>query len=477
MGLMSAKEYKESLRDGRIVYLEGQKIEDVTAHPTLRVCMETAAIDYEMAEMPEYRELAVVAHPKTGEPISRYYYSPTNSEDLLKRHELMVAATTLGGGVIPFSHDVCADALNAVNITANMMEKEEYVQRAEDYRYHLQKNDLSVACAMTDVKGDRILRPSSPKQAHPDYYVRVVDKDDKGIIVRGAKAHITAAAYSNEIFVIPCRNMTEEDKDYAVAFAIPADTKGMTQICHPVTTRLSPLEFPIDLPVRMHTDSLIIFDDVFVPWERVFLCGEWQFAMPLVYNFAYLHRHTAASYRIPISEALVGAAQAIAEYNGIDKVPHVREKITDLVIYLDTLKSMARASCMDYVTHSGIPIPNPVISNMAKYHFAENFHQCVKALQDIAGGLLITAPTYKDYQNPDIQKDIEKYLGGKAGIPTEHRLRMLQLIRRLLSLETEVLAVHAEGSLQAQRMTIYFESLPEIDKYKKAVERAAGIPA
>ena len=475
MGLISVKEYKESLKDGRVVYYEGQKVGDVTTHPALKVCIETGAIDYEMAETPEYRDLAVVVHPKTSEPITRYYYTPQNSEDLLKRHELMVTATRLGRGVIPFIHDVGADVLNAVNITANMMGKKEYIERAENYRYFLQKNDLSVACAMTDVKGDRMLRPSSPEQAHSDYYVRVVDKDKKGIIVRGAKAHITAAAYCKELFVIPCRNMTEEDRDYAVAFAIPTNTKGVVQICHPVTWKLGALEFPVDAPIRNHTDSLVIFDDVFVPWERVFLCGEWQFAMPLVYNFAYLHRHTAASYRIPISEVLLGAAQAMAEYNGIDKVPHIREKITNLVIYVDTLKSLARASCMDYVTHGGIPIPSPVISNIAKYHFAENFHDCVKAIEDIAGGLLITAPTYKDYQNPETKEYVEKYLGGKAGIPTEHRLRMFQLIRRLATFETEVLALHAEGSIQAQRMTIYAESLSEIEKYKKWAEEAAGI--
>jgi 4-hydroxybutyryl-CoA dehydratase/vinylacetyl-CoA-Delta-isomerase len=198
--------------------------------------------------------------------------------------------------------------------------------------------------------------------------------------------------------------------------------------------------------------------------------------MALVYNFAYLHRHTAASYRIPVSEAMVGAAQAMAEYNGIDKVPHVREKITNLIIYVDTLKSLARASCMDFITHGGIPIPNPVISNIAKYHFAENIHNCIKAIEDIAGGLLITVPTYKDFQNPETKGYIEKYLGGKAGIPTEHRLRMLQLIRRrLATFETEVLALHAEGSLQAQRMTIYGESQAEIQKYKQWAEMAAGI--
>ena len=475
MGLMAVNEYKNSLRDGRIVYYDGDRVEDVTEHQALKVCVDTAAIDYEMAEMPEYRELAVVDHPLLKEPISRYYYTPTNSDDLIKRHELMVAATRLGSGVIPFSYDIGADAMNAVNITANMMGNKDYIERAEKFRVMLQQQDLSVACAMTDVKGDRTQHPSSSKQTHPDYYVKMVEKNDRGIVVRGAKAHITAAAYCNEILVIPCRAMGEEDRDYAVAFAIPASTKGVVQVCHPITSHRSKSEFPVDIPVRNHTDSLIIFDDVFVPWDRVFLCGEWKFAMPLVYNFAYLHRHTAASYRIPSVEAMLGAAVAMAEYNGIRDVPHVKEQITDLVIYVNTLKSLARASCIDFATHGGIPIPNPVLTNMAKYHFASNFHQCMKLVQDIAGGLLVTAPTFKDFTNPETGEYIRKYLGGRDGISAEARMRMLQLMRRMMTVENEVVAVHAEGSLQSQRLMIYLESLAEQKLYQKGVETAAGI--
>ncbi|MGD0355678.1 MAG: 4-hydroxyphenylacetate 3-hydroxylase N-terminal domain-containing protein [Dehalococcoidia bacterium] len=475
MGLMTVKQYKDSLKDGRVVYYEGEKVADVTTHDSLKVCVDTAAVDYQMAEMEQFRDLAVVTNPQTKEPISRYYYTPKNSEDLLKRHELMVAATRFGSGVIPFSHDIGADAMNAVIITANMMGNKEYIKRAEKYHTLLQQKDLSVACAMSDVKGDRVLRPSSPKQGHADYYVHVVDRNDKGIVVRGAKAHITAAAYCNEILVIPCRNMEEADKDYAVAFAIPANTKGVIQVCHPVEHNRSSLDFPIDFPIRTHTDSLIIFDDVFVPWERVFLCGEWKFALPLVYNFAYLHRHTAASYRIPSAEGLVGAAVAMAEYNGIKDVPHIREEITELVIYCNTLKSLARASCIDFATHGGIPIPNPVLTNMAKYHFATNFHNSLKLVQDVAGGLLVTAPTYKDFQNPDIGEYIKKYLGGKAGVSAEARLRMFQLLRRMMQVYNEVVAVHAEGSFQAQRQMIYFESLKDMADYKKMVEFAAGI--
>ena len=474
MGLKTAAEYRQSLRDGRVVYLNGEQVEDVTTHPALRVGVDTAAFDYEMAEMPEYRDLAVVMDEKTGEPISRYYYTPKNSDDLLKRHELMVTGTRANQGIVPFTKDIGADAMNAVSMTAQMMAKKEYMDRAENFRAYLQKNDLSMAGAMTDAKGNRVLRPSDPKQAHPDYYVRIVDKNRDGIVVTGAKLHITAAAYFNELLIMPCRNMSEADADYAVSFAIPANTKGITQICHPFHYRTGGDDFPVDVPIRNHTDSMIIFDDVLVPWDRVFLAGEWQFAMPLVYNFATLHRHTGCSYHIPLLEILVGAAQAIAEYNGIDRVPHIREQITDLAIELQTLKSLSKASCLDYEIYGGIPIPNRAITNIAKYSYANNWHNSTKLIQDIAGGLLVTAPTYRDWQNAKTRDYIDKYLGGKAGISTEDRLRMLQVIRYVLSAESEVVAIHAEGSLAAQRMMILAEAMPDIQECKQRVMRLAG---
>jgi 4-hydroxybutyryl-CoA dehydratase/vinylacetyl-CoA-Delta-isomerase len=474
MGLKTAAEYRQSLRDGRVVYLNGGQVEDVTAHPALRVGVDTAAFDYEMAEMPEYRDLAVVTDEKTGEPISRYYYTPKNSGDLLKRHELMVTGTRANQGIVPFTKDIGADSMNAVSMTAQMMGKKEYVERAENFRAYLQKNDLSMAGAMTDVKGNRVLRPSDPRQAHPDYYVRIVDRNRDGIVVRGAKVHITAAAYFNELLIMPCRNMSEADADYAVSFAIPANTKGVVQICHPFHYQIGADNFPVDIPVRNHTDSMIIFDDVLVPWDRVFLAGEWEFAMPLVYNFATLHRHTGCSYHIPILEILVGMAQAIAEYNGIDRVSHIREQITDLAIQLQTLKSLSKASCLDYEIYGGIPIPNRTVTNIAKYNYANSWHNCTKLIQDIAGGLLITAPTYRDWQNPKTRGYIEKYLGGKAGISTEDRLRMFQIIRHALSAESEVVAIHAEGSLAAQRMMILVEAMGDIQECKQWAIGLAG---
>ncbi len=475
MGLMSPEQFKASLNDGRVLYYKGEKIDDVANHPELSVCVESMAVDYHMAHDPKYADLAVVYDQKLGENISRYFHVPEDANDLLKMLDLIIEGTRMGDGYIPLAHDIGADALNAISITAHAMDNKDYIERIENYRDYLKKEDLAVVAAVTCVKGDRFLRPSDENQEHPDTYVRVVDKNEEGIVVRGAKAHISGAAYSNEFFVLPCRAMTEEDADYAVAFAVPANAKGIKQVARPVKTKISEHEFPIERPVRVITDSLIIFDDVFIPWERVFLCGEWQHAAMMVYNFALMHRRTGSAYRIPLTEQLVGVAQAIAEYNGVTRAPHVREKITDLIIYLETLKALARSACQEPVMYGGIPVPNPVTTNIAKYHFAHNYHDAVKIVQDLAGGLLVTAPTYKDYTHPDLTEDLDKYLVGKAGIPTEHRLRMFDLIRRLTRSEFEAIVLHGEGSMQAERMTIYAEARKVLKECKKIAEELAEI--
>lgn len=479
MGLMTADQYRESLNDGRIVYYKGKKVDNVVAHPDIRACVDTVAVDYEMAHDPKYKDLALVYDEELKEYISRYNHVPKNGEDLLKHLELIIKATELGEGYIPLAHDIGADAMNAISITARTMGEsgKDYYRRIEDYRKYLKQTDKCVVAGVTDVKGDRRLRPSDSGQAHPDFHVRVVDKNDKGIIVRGAKVHITGAAYCNEFFVIPCRAMGgPEDAPYAVAFAIQANAKGIRQIIRPFHGKISDDEFPLDRPLRrMHTDSLIIFDDVFVPWDRVFLCGEWKFAATMVYNFALMHRRTGCAYRIPMSEQLLGIAQAIAEYNGISDAPHVKEKITEIVIYLETLTALSRSACLDYVDHAGIPVPNPITTNIAKYHFAHNYHKVVEIIQDLTGGLLVTAPTYRDWQNPETHEDIKKYLQAKASVPTEQRLRMLDLIRRLTSGDLETICLHGEGSPFAERMTIHMEARKIIAKCKALVEEMAGI--
>ena len=473
MGLMSADEYLRSLDDGRVVYYKGEKVASVADHPDLGVCAGTMALDFELAENPEYEDLATVYDQDLGERISRYYYRPRNAEDLLKANDLITTSTSLGDGIIPFSHDIGSDALNAFSITAELTGNRDYIDRVEAFRTHLKKNDLATCAAVTDVKGDRMLRPSDSSQVHPDYYLRVVEKNQRGVVIRGAKMHITGAAYCNEILALPCRAMSAADEDYAVAFAIPANTPGLIQICRPFRSKVSSLDFPNTRPWRIHTDSLIIFNDVLVPWERVFMCGEWKHAASMVYNFALMHRRTGVAYRIPMTEQLVGLAAAIAEYHGVSDAPHVREKLTDALIYLETLRSLARSACLDFKMHAGLAVPNPVVTNIAKYHFAHGYHDMIKTIQDLAGGALVTSPTYKDYQLPELKGFIDKYMGGKAGVSAERRMRMLDLIRRLTTSELESICLHGEGSPMAERMTIFMEGRQTLAACLRLVEEQA----
>jgi len=233
-------------------------------------------------------------------------------------------------------------------------------------------------------------------------------------------------------------------------------------------------DYPISASVYLN-DALIIFDNVFIPYERVFLKGEWQFAGDLAYMFANFHRLSAETYKAVELELLVGAAALVAEYNGVEKAPHVRDMLSWLTFYAEATEVMSRAAC-EHCVHepdSELVYPNPLYANVAKLFFAENWHQATRHIQDIAGGIVATAPSAKDFLNPETRGFIEKYLGGKAGIPTENRLRVIKLIRDLTTSYEDVLTIHAEGSPAAQRLSIY--ALADFERYKAAAKRAARI--
>jgi 4-hydroxybutyryl-CoA dehydratase/vinylacetyl-CoA-Delta-isomerase len=344
----------------------------------------------------------------------------------------------------------------------------------EAYRKHLQKNDLSFAMGLTDIKGDRGLRPS--QQVHPDYYVRIEEETADGIIVSGAKTHISQAPLCNEILIAPCRAMREDDKAYAVAFGVPANAKGITMVsAEPeINADTSLFDHPIAKSVFIN-DATIIFDKVFIPKERIFLKGEWEFAGQVAYMFANFHRLSAETYKSMELELFTGAATLMAEYNGIEKASHVRDKLTWLVMYAEAVEVLGKAAC-EYCTaeeDSSYVYPNPMIANICKYYFANNWHTATKYIQDIAGGIVATCPSGKDYFNPELHDILDKVFGGKAGVPTEHRLRMVKLVRDLTSCYEDVLTIHAEGSLEAQKLSIL--ALADFDRYKAAAKRAARI--
>ena len=214
--------------------------------------------------------------------------------------------------------------------------------------------------------------------------------------------------------------------------------------------------------MRGLVEAMIIFDDVFVPWERVFMCGEWQYSMLLAYTFATYHRFTAVSYKIPAVEVLAGCAVAMAEMNGVERAGHIRGKLVEIAAYVETLKALATAAIKSPVMYGDVAVPSPLITNMAKLHFASHYHEIIKLIQDISGGIVTTMPTYLDWHNEELHKHLEHYLGGSPRYTTEERLRMIAMTHRMVasaeSAHMEVVTVHGEGSMEAQRMMIYAES-------------------
>jgi len=463
MGLRTPEQYKASLKDGREVYYRGELVQDVTTHPIIGIAVDHACIDYQMTEDPRYRDLAVMVDPQTKEPYSRYFHLPRNAEDLLKRSQLISASTREGATLVVLIKEIGTDALFALHIVAEEMAKRgkpEYKERVQKYYQMCRDRDYSVAVAQSDVKGDRSLGPQG--QDHPDYYLRIVEERTDGIVVRGAKVHTSVLTNTDEVIVLPTRAMKPEDKAYAVAFAIPAATKGLKLLASAYGGfKKDPFDFPISAKHKM-METLTVFDDVFVPWDRVFMCGETEAAGFLALTFVKFHRFTAVSYKLPLLELFAGSARAIAEYNGIENAGHIREKLTELAAYHATVQGLIIAAAHQHaVMPPGIAVPNVLLTNVAKYQFASNYHDAVQMVQDIAGGLLVTGPSVEDWRSEATGPYVKKYLGGKKGIPTEHRLRMMNLISDLTASDfggyQEVLAVHAEGSLEAEKLQTYRE--------------------
>ena len=411
----------------------------------------------------------------TGQEYSRYFNIPANAEDLLKRSELIETSTRLGGTLVVLIKEIGTDCLFALHLVAKQMDDglgTEYFPRVRAIYEHCRNNDLAMAVAQTDVKGDRSRGPAA--QDRPDYYVRVVGRRPEGIVVRGAKIHTSVTPNANELFVIPTRNLTEADADYAVAFCIPLSTPGLKQIASPYGAgHDNAFTHPISSRHKM-METLTIFDDVFVPNERVFMNREWQFAGALAKTFVEFHRFTAISYKLPLLDLLVGSALLIAEQNGIERAGHVREKLTWLISYAETVRMLTNVAAIHCTIKDGIAVPDAAAVNIAKLHFASNYHQALMHVQDLTGGLLVTGPGEEDLKNPETGKYIDDYLGGAGAVSGEQRLRTINLISDLTTGEfggyQAVLAIHAEGSLEAEKLAILREYDQEhVKKYARRI--------
>ena len=458
MGLRTPAEYVESLRDGRTVFYRGERVPDVTVHPVIDKAVRHACVDYEMAEDPETRELAVVADE--GEPYARYFKVPMSTDDLRLRSRLIEASTARGMTLVPLVKEIGTDALFGLMRVTRAMDAAHgtgYRERVDAFHRHCRDHDLTISVAQTDVKGDRSGGPG--EQPHPDYYLRIVERRPDGIVVRGAKAHTSCTTNVNEVIALPTRAMGEGDVDYAVAFAVPADTPGLTLVASPYGgAARNAFEAPLSADRKM-METTTIFDDVFVPNERVFMAGEHEFTGPLALGFVEYHRFTAVSYKLPLVDALVGAGQLLADLNGIARAGHVREKLVWLVSYAETVRGLIEMAALRGAPDAeGIFAPDAMTTNIAKYHFAHHYHEALQHVQDIAGGLLVTAPGEEDFANPETGDLLRRYLGGREGVDGETRIRAMNMVSDLTTGDFggyhAVLAIHAEGSLEAEKLMI-----------------------
>jgi len=476
MGLKTKAEYIESLKKQKpIIYMYGEKIEDRVNHPLIKPEIEAYGLTYEIAHNPKYRELATAKSHLTSEVISRFNHIHQSNDDLLKKLQLTRALTRFAGCV---ARCVGWDALNTLSIVAYEIDrkyKTGYYENFVNYLKYVQKEDLALACAMTDVKGDRSLRPAD--QQDKDMYVHIVEKRENGIVVRGAKIHITAALVSNEIIVMPTRAMREKDKDYAVAFAIPVDTPGLKFVA--VSSLLSGVD-EAEAPFSSKwgsTESLIIFDDVFVPWDRVFMCGEWEFAGLAAELFASYHRFSYCGCKAGVGDILTGIASLLAEYNNVEHADHIWGKLTDMactteIIYACGIAAAVRGRPLGPGTY----VPDVTYSNIGKYVSGTHVYDEIYRLHDIGGGLVATAPSAKDYYHPELRAYLEKYLKGKVDVPTEHRYKAFKLAQDFAAASIGpylVASCHGGGSPQMEKLVIY--RLYDWQRRKQIAKVLAGI--
>lgn len=462
MSLKTPEEYEESLRKLHLkVYLQGELIENPVDHPIIRPSMNSVKKTYELAQMPEYQDLMTATSHLTGERVNRFCHLHQSTNDLVKKVKMQ---RLLGQKTAAcFQRCVGMDAINAVDSVTyeiDQKKKTNYHDRFNAFLKRMQQEDWTVDGAMTDPKGDRNLAPS--KQADPDLYLRVVERRTDGIVVRGAKAHQTGAINSHWILVMPTISMGEDDADYALSFAAPADAKGIfyiygRQSCD--TRKLEGSSIDVGNSKYGGHEALMVFDDVFIPWENVFMCGEYEFSGALVERFAGYHRQSYGGCKVGVGDVLIGAAAVAAEYNGASKASHIKDKLIEMVHLNETLYACGIAcSAEGEVTASGNYLINLLLANVCKQNVTRFPYEIARLAEDIAGGLMVTMPSEKDLRHPVIGKVVEKYFKGTADVSTEVRMRILRLIENLtlgtaaVGYRTE--SMHGAGSPQAQRIMI-----------------------
>ena len=474
--LRSGHDYIESLRGRELdVYLLGERIEEPVDHPIIRPSINAVAETYELALREP--ELATAVSPLTGERVNRFLHVARSREALVAQNKMQRRLGQLTGTC--FQRCVGMDALNAlhsVTFEIDAAHGSEYHARLEQFIALMQARNCVIGGAMTDVKGDRSKAPH--EQSDPDMFMRIVSRDAEGIVIRGAKAHQTGCINSHYMIVMPTMRLSAADRDYAVIAAMPVDAPGITYIygrqsCD--TRHLEQAGLDRGNPRFAGQEALVVFEDVFVPWERVFMDGEVDYAATLVERFTCYHRRSYVC-KTGVGDVLIGAAATIADYNGVPKASHIRDKLVEMTHLNETIYATGiAASHQAHALDSGAYLADEMLANVCKHHVTKLPYELGRLAQDLAGGLVATLPSAADLESEAVGPLLAKYLKTRDDVDVRDRWKLLRLIenmtlgRNAVGYLTE--SMHGAGSPQAQRIQIARSM--QLDYKKRLAKRLA----
>jgi 4-hydroxybutyryl-CoA dehydratase / vinylacetyl-CoA-Delta-isomerase len=463
MGLMTPEQFVETLKPLRPrVFMNGKRIENILEHPVTRTVVEANKASYAWTQDPRFQEIFSLRSPLIDEPIHRYTHVSRSIEDLLaKARAGMHAAERLGTCIY---RCVGYDAFHALASTCWEMDRDlgtAYQRRFLDFLARVQREDLSVAGAITEPRGDRKKRTLE----WPDPYLslKVVDRGKDGIVVRGAKINISGAFASHEMVVLPQSAKSAGEEDYALAFAIPADARGITYICQysPYSAEREQAEDLSELgnPVfGQRETAMVVFDDVFVPWERVFHCGEVRYSGKMVARFARTHRMTCGgTCKVGFLNLIIGAARLVQEYKGLEKASHISDEIAEMVTLRETGRACGLAAAhmgSEEPPGSGVFMPDELMGNVAKLNICHAFWRAMALAGDIGGGLVVTLPSLRELKNPETRAYVEEFLSFGSDQPTENILKVHKLLQNWTAGQHGVATWHGAGPVMAQKIMI-----------------------
>lgn len=463
MKINTSTDYINSLtKCSPIIYYKGKKIEDVTTNPATSAHVRAAAMTYALASDPEYKDLATATSHLSGRIISRFTHIHQNIEDLIKKIKLLRVLGQKTGTC--FQRCVGFDGINATYSVSYEMDKKNgtsYFERFKKWLTYIQDENLMVVGAMTDPKGDRSKGPAG--QSDPDQYLRIVERRKDGIIIQGAKLHMTGAVNSHEILIMPTTAMDETCKDYAVICAVPIDAPGIIMIFGRQAND-SRRDNQEDIDVGKPSfgvvggEAVIIFENVFVPWEKVFMDGETDFCGDIVYRFAAHHRANYGACKTGLMDVLTGAVCYLTQIQGTANGSHVKDKVTEMIHLSETLYcSSIACSAEGWPTSSGAFMVNTMLANVCKHNVTRFHFEVARLAVDLAGGFIATLPSEADLDSKEVGHFVKKYFSGVDGIPTEDRIKIGRLIEAMTGGTAMVESMHGAGSPQAQRIMIFRE--------------------